>query len=119
MRGGELEEVEGPGAGDSLGAALHPQLAAEVIDVALHCVHTQHQATTNLAIGSPLQQQVQYLPLALGERFCKRTGASRGGRSETSCSPKAASRVATYPSLPDTFMLAVGERKTSPFGTRR
>ena len=61
--------MEGAGAGDGLCAALHPQFAAEVIDVPLHRIHTQDEATSNLAIGSSLQQQAQHLALALGERF--------------------------------------------------
>jgi hypothetical protein len=33
---GRLQEVEGPGTGNSLRAALHPQFATEVINMPLH-----------------------------------------------------------------------------------
>ena len=96
MGSGELQEVEIPGTDDGLRAALHPEFATEVIDVPLDRVHTQHEALGDLAVGGALKQQAQHLALALGERFHKRTGASRGERgSGRVCSPKAESSVAT------------------------
>jgi hypothetical protein len=50
MRSGELQEVEGPGAGDGLRAALHTEFATEVIDVPLDRIHTHDEATGNLAV---------------------------------------------------------------------
>ncbi len=52
-----LQQVEGPGTDDHLRAALHPQLAAEVIDVSLHRVHAQDEAAGDLAVGCSLKQQ--------------------------------------------------------------
>src|SRR5438105_10734185 len=43
-------------------------------------VHAQDEATSDLTVGGTLKQQSQHVALALGERFCKWTGASRGGR---------------------------------------
>jgi hypothetical protein len=77
-----LQEVEGPGTNDGLRAALHPQLAAEIIDVPLDRVHAQHQAARDLAVGGPFQQQAQHLALALSERFGEPTGASGGKRKD-------------------------------------
>ena len=47
----ELHEVEDPGAGDNLRAALHAEFATEVIDVSLDRVYAQHEASGDLAIG--------------------------------------------------------------------
>src|SRR5438105_15225441 len=77
---GESQEVESPGTDDGLRAALHPKFATEVIDVPLHRVHTQDEAMGDLAVGGCLKQEPQHVALALGERFCKWTGASRGER---------------------------------------
>ena len=98
MRSGELQEVESPGTDDGLRAALHPQFATEVIDVPLDRVHTQDEATGDLAVGGTLQQQSQHVALTLGERFHKRTGASRGERKIRGVLlTKGGKRVATYP----------------------
>ncbi len=78
LSGLRLQEVEDSGAGDGLCAALHPQFATEVIDVPLDRVHTHNEAAGDLTVGGSLKQQAQHL--ALGQRFGKRTGASRGGR---------------------------------------
>ncbi len=78
---GGLQEVECPGAGDHLRAALHPQLATEVIDVSLHRVHTQHEAAGDLTIRCSRKQQPQHLAFAFGQRFHKRIKARRGGKS--------------------------------------
>ena len=77
---GGLQEVECPGAGDRLRAALHPQLATEVIDVSLHRVHTQHETAGDLTIRCSRKQQPQHLAFAFGQRFHKRIRARRGGR---------------------------------------
>jgi hypothetical protein len=76
----ELQEVEGPGTDDRLRAALYPEFATEVIDVPLDRVHTQHEATSDLAVRCSLKQQPQHVALTLGERFRKLTGVSRRER---------------------------------------
>ncbi len=80
MGSGELQEVECPGTGDRLRAALHPQFATEVIDMPLDRVHTHDEATGDLAVGGSFKQQAQHLALALGQRLHKRIRARRGGR---------------------------------------
>ena len=73
-----LQEIDCSGTNDGLRAALHTEFAADVIDMPLHRVHAQDEATSDLAVGGSLKQQSQHVALALGERFCKWTGASRG-----------------------------------------
>ena len=51
MGSSELHEVEIPGADDRLRAALHAEFAAEVVDVPLDGVHTQHEAMSDLMVG--------------------------------------------------------------------
>ncbi len=80
MGSGEVQEVEIPGTSEGLRAALHPQLATEVVDMPFHRIHTQDQATGNLTVRGALKQQAQHVALALGERFHKRTRARRGER---------------------------------------
>ena len=46
-----LQKVESPGADDDLRAALHPRLAAEIIDVPLDRGHAQHEAMGDLKVG--------------------------------------------------------------------
>ena len=53
-----LQEIECPGTGNSLGAALHAQLAAEVQDVFLDRVHTEDEVLGDLTVGRALQQQL-------------------------------------------------------------
>ncbi len=78
MGRGELQEAESPGTDDRLRTALHPEFATEVIDVPLDRVHTQDEALSDLAVGGTFKEQPQHL--ALGQRFHKWTGASRGER---------------------------------------
>lgn len=77
MRRGELDEVEHSSFHDSLRAALHAQFATDVVDVPLHCVDAQDEATSDLAVGRALQQEPQHLAFPLGERFHERVGARR------------------------------------------
>ena len=46
----ELQEVEDPGTGDDLRAALHAEFATEVIDVSLDRIHTQDELLGDLAV---------------------------------------------------------------------
>jgi len=63
-----------------LRTALHAEFATEVIDVPFHRVHAEDEVTSDLAVGGSFKQQAQHVALALGQRFRKRTGASRGKR---------------------------------------
>ena len=58
-------------------AALHPEFAAEVVDVPLDRVHTHDEAAGDFAVGSAFQQQAQHLALALCQRLGKRIGMRR------------------------------------------
>ncbi len=53
-----LQEMKPPGFGNSLGAALHAQLAAEVQDVFLDRVHTEDEVLGDLTVGRAIQQQL-------------------------------------------------------------
>lgn len=77
VRSGGLQEVESPGTDDGLCAALHPEFATNIIDVSLDRVHTQGEAPGDLAGGGSHKQQAQHVALSLGQRFHKRTEASR------------------------------------------
>jgi hypothetical protein len=46
-----LDQIQLPGAGYSLGAAAHPQLAVEVIDVGLDRTQRDEEATCDLHVG--------------------------------------------------------------------
>ena len=75
-----LEETECSGFDDDLRTALHLQFAADVRNVLFRRMHTDDEVTGDLAVGRSLKEQPQHLALALGQRFCKWTGASRGER---------------------------------------
>ncbi len=51
-----LQQVECPGPDDGLCAALHAEFATDVVDVLLDRVHTQDEATSDLAVGGALKQ---------------------------------------------------------------
>ena len=59
---------------------LASECATEVVDVPLHRVQTQNEATSDLAVRCSLKQQPQHVALTLGERFRKLTGVSRRER---------------------------------------
>jgi hypothetical protein len=50
VRRGKLKEVERSGFDNGLGAALHTQLATQVVDVSLHGVDAQNETTGDLSI---------------------------------------------------------------------
>ena len=50
--------MEPPGFDNSLGTALHAQLAAEVQDVFLDRVYTEDKVLGDLAVGRSIQQQM-------------------------------------------------------------
>jgi len=52
-----LQKVQDSGPNDGLRAALHSQLATQVVDVPLDRVHTLHKATRDLTVGGALKQQ--------------------------------------------------------------
>src|SRR6516164_6609191 len=74
----KLQQVESPGAGDDLNAALHAEFAAEVVDVPLDRAHTHDEAAGDFAVGSAFQQQAQHLALALSQSVQHQAGVRRG-----------------------------------------
>ena len=64
-----LQEVECPGADYDLGAALHAEFAADVVDVLLHRVHADDQSTGDLTIRGSFKQEPQHFAFTLSERL--------------------------------------------------
>ena len=52
-----LQEVECPGEGYGLGAALHPQFAAEVQDMFFDGVHAEDEVLGDLPVGRAIHEQ--------------------------------------------------------------
>jgi len=71
-----LQEVESPGLGDSLFAALYSQFTADVQDVLLDRVHADYQVLGDLAVGCAIYQQAQHLTLTDRQCIQERTGAA-------------------------------------------
>src|SRR5215204_6309861 len=64
-----LDQIQIPGAGYSLGAAAHPQLAVEVVDVRLDRTQRDEEATCDLPVGLASGDKPEHLQLALAQRL--------------------------------------------------